>query len=206
MKVSTRELVTLTVFGTLWGVVEITLGSVLHAINIPFTSIVLAAAGLAIALIGRLFVPRRGSTLFIGLVATLLKLFSIGSVILGPMIGIMAEALIAEIVLSIFGRPSRPSFIFAGALGVLWTLAQPFVTGLLLFGREIFVIWLDLLDAGSRLLGFDSSAAFWIVAILAIIHLLVGTLTGWFAWDTGRVLQNRLGGEREYMNEEGGGL
>ena len=94
MKYSTRELVTLTVFGTLWGVVEIGLGSVLHAIRMPLSGLLLAALGLVILLIGRLFVPRRGASLFIGVVAMLLKLFSIGSVVAGPMIGIMVEAAI----------------------------------------------------------------------------------------------------------------
>ncbi|MGZ6346947.1 MAG: hypothetical protein ACXWNC_05195 [Anaerolineales bacterium] len=57
MKFTTRELVTMAVFGALWGVVEISLGSVLHAIKIPLTGLALTAIGLLVALIGRLFVP-----------------------------------------------------------------------------------------------------------------------------------------------------
>lgn len=194
MKFSTRELVTLTVFGALWGVVEISVGSLLHALNLPLSGTILAAAGLMIALIGRLFVPRRGSTIFIGVIAMVLKLFSIGSVVAGPMIGILAEAVIAEIILTAFARPSRPSFIVAGALGVLWTLFQPFVTGLLLFGRDIFVVWLDLLDLGGRIFGFESTSVLWIVLALALLHLLVGSIAGWLAWDVGGHLQIRMEG------------
>ena len=194
MKFSTRELVTLTVFGALWGIVEISIGSLLHVLNVPLSGTFLAAAGLMIVLMGRLFVSRPGSTIFIGIIAMMLKLFSIGSVVAGPMIGILAEAAIAEIVLTVFGRPSRLSFIVAGALGVLWTLFQPFVTGLLLFGRDIFVIWLDLLDMGSRLFGFESTAVVWIVLVLVILFLLIGGGAGWLAWDVGRLLQIRLEG------------
>lgn len=194
MKFTTRELVTLTVFGTLWGAVEISLGSLLHLVNMPMSGPLLAAVGLAIALIGRLYVPRRGSTLYIGVVATVLKLFSIGSVVVGPMIGIMMEAIMAEIVLTTFGRPRRLSFVLAGALAILWTLAQPFFTGILLFGRDIFVIWLDLLDQGSRLFGIDSSAAAWILLTLGAVHFALGTLSGWLAWGAGRLLQARLAG------------
>lgn len=194
MKLSTRELVTLTVFGTLWGAVEISLGSLLHLLNIPFSGPLLAAVGLTMALIGRLFVPRRGSTLYVGVVATILKLFSIGSVVVGPMIGIMVEAVIAEIVLTAFGQPRRLSFVLAGALGVLWTLVQPFFTGALLFGRDIFVIWLDLLDMGSRLFGIDSSAAIWILLALGAMHFALGALSGWLAWGAGRLLRARLNG------------
>ena len=86
MKLSTRELATLAVFGGLWGVVEISLGSVLKTLNIPLSGVVLAAIGLTVALTGRVFVPKKGSTLFIGVIATFLKLFSLGGVIIGPMI------------------------------------------------------------------------------------------------------------------------
>jgi len=194
MKFTTRELVTLTVFGTLWGVIEISLGSLLHALNIPLSGAILAAAGITIALIGRLFVPRRGSTFFIGVVAMILKLFSIGSVVAGPMIGILIEATIAEIVLSVFGRPTRLSFVVAGALGVLWTLGQPFFTGLVLFGRDIFIIWLDLIDRGSQLLGIDANAVIWILAILMAAHIITGTLAGFLAWSAGASLKARLDG------------
>lgn len=196
MKLSTRELATIAVFGTLWGLVEISLGSVLKSLNIPFSGAVLAAIGLTIALAGRVFVPKRGSTLFVGVIAMLLKLFSLGGVILGPMVGIITEALVAEIVLSVLGRPRRIAFLLAGSLGVAWTLAQPFVTGPLLFGRSLFVVWLDLVDTGSRLLNINSSAAMWILLTMLFVYLLIGGLAGWLSWEVADQLQNRLGRPR----------
>ena len=50
MRFTTRELVILTVFGTLWGVVEISLGSLLHLLHLPMSGPWLAASGLAIAI------------------------------------------------------------------------------------------------------------------------------------------------------------
>jgi hypothetical protein len=194
MKFSTRELVTMAVFGALWGVVEIGLGSVLHAINIPLSGLTLTAIGLAIAMVGRLFVPRRGSTIFIGAIATILKLFSIGNIIIGPMIAIISEALIAEIILDLFPHPSRLAFMLTGAGGVLWTLVHPFVTGLLLFGRSLLVVWLDLIDLGSRLFHINTNAAVWIALVMALFYLIVGAVTGWLAWQVGRLLIARLGG------------
>jgi hypothetical protein len=193
MKLSTRELATIAVFGTLWGISEISLGSVLKSLNVPFSGAALSAIGLTIALVGRVFVPKKGSTLFIGVIAMLLKLFSLGGVIIGPMVGIISEALVAEIVLSLSGKPRRLSFVLAGALGVAWTLVQPFVTGPLLFGRSLFVVWLDLLDTGSRLLGLSGSAALWIVAAMLVIYLSIGSVAGWLSWDVARQLQTRLG-------------
>ncbi|MGM0385759.1 MAG: hypothetical protein ACQERF_07250 [Actinomycetota bacterium] len=193
MKFSTRELATLAVFGALWGLVEITLGAVIKTLNIPLSSLILVSIGLAVALVGRVYVPRRGSTLFIGVIAMLLKLFSVGGVVLGPMVAILFEALIAELVLSSMGRPRRTSFVVAGAAGVAWLLVHPFLTGLLFFGRSLFVVWQDLLDLGNRVLGLDPSAAVWIVLALAIIHLAIGAVVGWVSWDLARTLKKRTG-------------
>jgi hypothetical protein len=193
MKLTTRQLVTIAVFGTLWGASEMSLGAVFHSLKIPLASVFLATIGLILMLLCRIFVPRRGATFFTGVIAMLLKLFSIGSFVIGPMIGIIAEAIIAELVLSAFQRPTRLVFMFAGALSILWSLIQPFFTGLLIFGRDMFVVWLDLLDEGSRLLGLDTNAAVWIVLALVGIRLIIGAAGGLLAWEAGRLLQARLG-------------
>lgn len=200
MKFSTKELVTMAVFGALWGAVEISLGSVLKALHLPFNGAFLATAGLAIALTGRLFVPRRGATLFVGVIATLLKLFSIGGVVIGPMIGILSEALLAEVALSLLGRPSRVAFLIAGALGVCWTVVQPFFTGALLFGRDMVEVWLELVEQGSRLLGLAPGAAVWIVVALVALHALLGAFGGWLAWEAGKQLNVRLSGDVVFQN------
>lgn len=193
MKFTTRELTTLAVFGVLWGIVEMTLGTVLKSLNIPFSGAVLASIGLTMALIGRLFVSRRGSTLFIGVIAVILKLFSLGGIILGPMVGIMSEALIAELILSMGDQPRRRWFLLAGSAGVTWAMVQPLVTNPLLFGRSLITVWLNLLDQGSRYLGIDTDAAVLIVVLMATIHLILGATAGWFAWNTGQELQSRMG-------------
>ena len=194
MKFSTRELVMMAVFGALWGLVEISLGPVFHAINLPLTGMMLSIIGVMVASIGRLFVPRRCSTIFIGVIAMVLKLFSIGNIVIGPMVGIFTEALIAELILDIFSKPSMLAFIFACAGAALWTIVQPFVTGILLFGRNLVLVWLDLLDLGSRLFGLPPRATLWIVFAMVVLHFVIGGLGGWLAWKLGHVLKIRLGG------------
>jgi hypothetical protein len=192
MKFNTRQLVTLAVFGGLWGLVEISLGSVLKALNIPLGGAVLAAIGLAIALIARQFIPRPGSTLFIGVIATILKLFSIGNIVIGPMIAILMEAVLAEIILSSLRKPGLFASLLTGAVGPLWSLVQPFFTGVLLFGRELVAIWLDLLDLGKRLFGLDPASVLPVVLVLVIVHLLIGLTGGWLGWSAGRLLTRRM--------------
>jgi len=76
---------------------------------------------------------------------------------------------------------------------VLWVLIHPFITNPLLFGRTAFVVWLDLLDTGSRLIGLDTNAVVGIVLFLVALHLVIGAVAGWLAWDVGNQLQLRLG-------------
>ena len=192
MNFNTRQLVTLAVFGALWGFLEISLGSLFHALHLPLTGAFLAAAGIAVALAGRLFVPLKGSTLFIGVIAMVLKLFSLGSIVLAPMIAIFAEALVAELVLSAFQKPGKPAILTAGAAACLWPFLHPFITNPLLFGRSIFVVWLDMLDQGAQVLHLSSSAWIWILAGLLAVHLVVGLLAGLLAWSAGQQLQVRL--------------
>ena len=200
MKFNTRELATIAVFGTLWGISEITMGSVLHALNIPLSGAFLAAIGIIIALIGRVFVPKRGSILFIGLIAMLLKLFTLGGIVIGPMVAILSEAILTELVLSLSRKPRLFSFMLAGSIGITWSLVQPLVTGPLLFGRTLFIVWLDLLDSGSRLLGLNSSAIFFIAAGLLVIYLAIGSAAGWIAWVIAKQLQIRMGRNQDEVS------
>ncbi|MGD2027553.1 MAG: hypothetical protein PVI99_07030 [Anaerolineales bacterium] len=193
MKLSTRELVTIAVFGTLWGISEMTLGGVLKSLDIPMAGMFLAAIGLTVAMVGRLFVPKRGTTLFIGVIAMLLKLFSLGGVIIGPMVGIFTEALLAELVLSIKKTPNAASLMVAGAAGVTWVVGQPFVTGPILFGRTVFVVWLDFLDTARRVLGLGNSALFIVLGLYILIHIVVGGVAGMLAWNVGKQVYARLG-------------
>ena len=47
--------------------------------------------------------------------------------------------------------------------------------------------------AGSRLIGLDTNAVVGILLIMVAIHLAVGALAGWLAWDVGYQLHARLG-------------
>ncbi len=199
IKFTTRQLVTLAVFAALWGMVEISLGAFLHSIKLPFTGALIAGLGLMLAITARSFVPIRSSTLFIGIIAMILKMFSIGSIVIGPMIAILIEALIAELVLSLFNTPSKLGYIFAGGLGVLWNLAHPFITGPILFGRAMVSVWLDTLDMGSRLFGIPNNAALLILGIFTVLYLIIGGSAGLIAWQVGRLLHMRLRGAESFI-------
>ncbi len=195
---TTRDLVYIAVFGALWGVLEITLGSYLHLIfpslATPLIGVgtIMTAIGIVVALIGRLFIPRTGTVLMIGLVVALLKALSIGGVKLPAMLAIIIESLLAELGLLLFRKPGRGGFILAGCLAVLWTFFHKFFASYVFLGRGIYDVYLGILQQGSQTLGIGIGYALVIVAAFLLIRVLIGGLAGWLAWDLGKAVRARL--------------
>ena len=191
-----RDWVTIGVFGALWGAVELTLGSVLHAIYPPLTKtfltgVVLSGIGVALALTGRHFVPRRGAVVLIGVVTALLKLLSVSGVKIGPVVAILMGSILMEIVLWI-AHPSRWTFIAGGALAVGWNIPHMLIMPQILLGKSVTEAYTKLIQQGSQGLGLDPSIALVILATLLLIQLVVGAIGGWGAWNLGKAVVRRL--------------
>jgi ABC-type thiamin/hydroxymethylpyrimidine transport system permease subunit len=195
---TTRDLVYIAVFGALWGVLEITLGSYLHLIfpslATPLVGVgtIMTAIGMVVALIGRLFVPKTGSVLMIGVVVAILKALSIGGVKLPAMTAIIIESLLAELGLSLSRRPGRAGFMLAGCLAVLWTFFHKFFASYIFLGRGIYDVYLGMLKQGAQALGIGISYALIIIAAFLLIRIVAGGLAGWLAWELGKAVQARL--------------
>ncbi len=192
MQFGLRNLVYIGVFGALWGGLEATLGAALHVLRVPFTGLVLASAGLTIALIGRLFVPRAGSLLAIGMVTALLKAFSVGGFVFSPMLAIVAESLIAEAVVLVLGA-RRAGFVAAGAAALLWPVVHPLITQTLLAGRGVWTVYLGIVQGLMRLLRLEAGALATALALFVALHLAAGALAGWLAWEAGCTAARRVG-------------
>jgi len=119
-----RGWVTIGLFAALWGVVELTLGSVLHAIfpsqaNTFLTGVLMGGIGVAVALTGRHFVPNRGSVLLISIVTALLKLLSPGGIKIGPVVAILVEGALMEAALWIARTPQMLGLDVSAAILIL---------------------------------------------------------------------------------------
>jgi ABC-type thiamin/hydroxymethylpyrimidine transport system permease subunit len=197
MKFSVRELVYVAIFGAIWGALELTLGSYLHVIFPPLADtflvgLLMASLGAIVALIGRHFVPRTGSVFMISVVAAILKMISIGGVTVGPLVAILAEGLLMELGLIIARRPTRWAFVFAGALAVAWNFFHKFIMMYILFGQGVYEVYVGMVQQGASLLRIDLSYALLIIVILFLIRIVAGAVSGWIAWDLGRVVHDRL--------------
>ena len=192
MRFGLRSLVYIGVFGALWGGLEATLGAALHALGVPFAGLVLASAGITIALIGRLFVPRAGSLIAIGVVTALLKAFSVGGLVFSPMLAIIVESVIAEAVVLAAGT-RRAGFVAAGAAALVWPVVHPLITQTLIAGRGVLAVYLEIVRGLMRLLGLEAGALAAALAVFVALHVSAGALTGWLAWEAGQTAARRTG-------------
>lgn len=192
-----RDWIYVAVFGALWGVLEITLGSYLHVLFPPlantfFVGLIMAGIGAIIALVGRWFVPKRWAVLAIGVVTMILKAFSLGGIVIGPMVAILAEAILMEFALWLRATPTRGLYILAGALAVSWNFFHKFVMMRLLYGQGIVQVYTKMVKDGSKVLGIDIAYAVAIIVILFLFRVVVGGVAGWIGWDLGRLVGWRL--------------
>jgi hypothetical protein len=182
----------------LWGVVETTLGTYLNVIfpsftNTFFKGVVLGSMGVAIALSGRFFVRKRGSVLLIGVVTALIKTLSPAGSRIGPILAILMQSVMMELVLSLAGQPHRWAYVTGGALAVAWNFPHKFLMMGLMYGRNPVQVYRKLAQDGSEILGLDPSLALLILGLLLAIRLMAGGMAGWSAWTLGGAVTERRG-------------
>ncbi len=180
-----RTLVYIAVFGTFWGLLEASLGTVLHALRVPMSGSMVSAAGLVILLVARSRNDVRGSSLLMALVAGAIKMISFSTIKLGPFVGIVMEGVIVELALSVLGT-GLAAFITAGIMVGIYPLIQTIITKSILFGASFVPVILELARGFSDAVGLP--LGWWILVIYILLHLVFGLLGGGVAW----ILQERI--------------
>jgi len=158
-------------FGALWGALEITAGSFLHALRVPLSGVVLAGAGAALLVALRVLLPARGVVLAAGAVCAGVKLLSPAGAIVGPVIAILVESLLVEALL----LPAGVHIIsgaFAGATASLWAVGQKLITQSLFYGLPVLGIYQGVLEQAEKLVRLPASGGAW--AALAFLSLVAG--------------------------------
>lgn len=180
-----KSIVSIAVFGTLWGFIEATLGNALHLLNLPFSGSILASIALIIILIARIHNPTRGSTFLMALIAAFIKALSFATVKLNPFIAIIMEGTLIEVALLVF-RPGRLGFFVSGLIMAIYPIIQTIVTKTILFGANFVPIILELAQGFSDRIGFN--AGWWMLGIYLIAQIILPLGAAYFAW----ILKKRL--------------
>lgn len=191
MRYTTRELVYVALFGTVWGAVEMSLGSLLHVLKVPQTGTILTTIGIVILLTGHSLVPRRGAVLLMGLTAAFIKMFSLGGIVINPMLAIVMEAALTEAGLRLAGS-GRGAFRLAGVLGSSWNFVHPFLTQGLLAGWGIVRVYRWLVHGGAQLFGLPEGYGWLILGLLLGLKVVAGLVAGHLGWEVSRAVLWRM--------------
>jgi len=161
-------------FGALWGALEATLGSFLHALKVPFAGVLLASLGAALLIALRLLVPRPGILVATGAVCAAVKLSSPATDLVGPAVGILIESCLVELVTLPLGA-NAVSALLGGGLAASWAICQKVLKQIVLYGEPIVSLYKELLKRGSTMLGLSTDGG------LRLVLLFVGLMASFGA-------------------------
>jgi hypothetical protein len=178
-------------FGAAWGAFEITLGSLLHSLRIPFAGVVLSSLGAAMLVAQRQFLPDRGASLATAAVAALCKSISPDGLVLGPMFAILMEGLLVEAALLAAPR-GMASAALAGSLCALWSAFQKLISRIVFFGGGVVDLYLGALRAVGKMLGLSPRTGWTVLAGFCAVVVLVGATGGVLGRVVGREAARRL--------------
>jgi len=180
------------VVGSLWAVVEIVFGSLLHNLKIPLAGSILSFFTVFLIIAFFQLWKVNGIIWRAGLICALMKSLSPSAIILGPMLGILSEALIMEIVIRSLGKNSV-AYVIGGALAVFSALIHKALTLLILYGWDIVVLLENMCLWATRQLRIEELQPEYLLLIISAIYLLSGALAGILGFNSGQNFQkNRI--------------
>ena len=180
-------------FGTLWGALEVSLGSILYLSRVPFSGTLMSALGLLCLVTLRRLQPRPGVCLLAGAVAVFLKVFTIGGFYPGPLVGIAAEAAVMEIAFTLTGSRWIGAVI-GGALTLGLTPVQMVVSTWLVAGAEAVSGLARAAEVVLARLNVPAVAPVATLVGLVASLAFLGAGIGWWSWRVAGRVRQRLGG------------
>lgn len=171
--------------GSLWAALEITAGSLLHNLRIPFAGTALAATGVLLMTTALQRWPAAGLVWRAGLIAALMKSISPSAIILGPMVGIFTESVILSLAVTLLGR-GLAGCVLGGALAVSWTLAQKILSLLITYGLNFIPLYEGLVRFAARSTGWTALGPRELILGLLAVQAALGAAAGAAGWWLGR--------------------
>jgi len=128
------------VLGSIWASTEIIAGNFLHNLRIPFTGEIMTFFAVFFLVAASTKWRVKGIIWRAGLICALMKFFSPGSAVFGPMIGIMSEALVLELTVRILGM-NPVGFIIGGMITLCLPLVQKIINYIIIYGWNLLVVF-----------------------------------------------------------------
>jgi hypothetical protein len=173
------------IIGGLWASIEIVIGSFLHNMRIPFAGTILAVQGIIILLAFTSFWQERGIIIRAGIITALMKSISPSAVILGPMTGILTEALLLEIFIIVLGR-NLFAYMIASAIALSSALIHKIITFIILYGLDIVSIYDNIYSWFQNKLGYSGISSSEFILLIFFLYLSWGIIAGFLGYYIGK--------------------
>jgi len=191
MKFTTKEIILLALFAAVWAVIEINLGLLLKIIKLPFYGTILTFIGLLILVLARTTVPKRGTAILMGICVAFLKLIYLGGIAIYPVIGILMEVILVEIVFQT-NKHNKRQIMTASIMAISWSLLHLFFVFGILAGWGFVRVFELIVERGASLLGIAEHQALLIFFVILLFHLIIGILGGLLNWKLKQMVFKRL--------------
>jgi len=177
------------VVGGIWASLEIIIGSFLHNLRLPLSGTILAVISVYLLVAFVQIWGDKGLIWRAGLICALMKSVSPSAVIIGPMTGIMLEAILLELIILLFGR-NLFGYLVGGAAAVLSSLAHKLITLLILYGFDLVRILSGLYMFSVKQVKLESADPAILIAIIAGLYILAGFVGAAGGYMAGRAYLN----------------
>jgi hypothetical protein len=184
------------VVGGLWASVEIIIGSFFHNLRIPFAGSILATNGTILAIAFYQMWPEKGLIWRAGLITALMKSISPSAVILGPMLGILTEALILELFIRFLGN-NLISLSIAGALSVSSAFIHKVISLLILYGLDIVRLYADIFHFAAKQLRINNANPWDLIIALISVYIILGVVAAFVGIYIGKKSKEFISEKRE---------
>jgi nucleoside-triphosphatase THEP1 len=178
------------VLGCLWASSEIVLGSFLHNLRIPFSSVFLTGIGIVLLISVSYQWKDKGLIWRSGLICALMKSISPSAVIFGPMIAIFSEALLLEFSVRMLGR-NMIGFFIGSLMAMSWNFFQKIATYIIFYGFNIVDLYTSLIKFAEKQLHYHFDNVWMPVIALWIYYLVFGALSAIIGIHIGKSALNK---------------
>lgn len=120
-----------------------------------------------------------------GLICAMMKFFTPGVKVFGPIIGIVSESFMMEIVIRVFGM-NAVGFIIGGGLTLCLPLIQKLVNLLILYGWNLVVVFDKSIEFLFKLINIENTDSLTVLLILLSINFIFGGLAATLGYFSGK--------------------
>jgi hypothetical protein len=173
------------VVGGLWASIEIIVGSFLHNARIPFAGSLLASTATVLLIGFYQLWPQKGLIIRAGLITAIMKSVSPSAFIIGPMTGIMLEAILLEVMIMLFGN-NLFGLIIAGIFSVSSALFHKLINLLIFYGFDLIKIYVNIINFALKQFGIEEAEPLEILGALLLVYTATGILAAISGYYIGR--------------------